>query len=99
VTFDRPLSPRDCADPSGLSYDTVLRAIRAHAAGRPGLPAYRPPGSRLLLIRPGDLEEWLYGHPVPPAVPEEPRAQRRPPTPAGRGSFATLPAIERGTAA
>jgi predicted site-specific integrase-resolvase len=29
LTLDQPLAPKDCADLAGVSYHTILRAIRA----------------------------------------------------------------------
>lgn len=93
VVLERPLSPRECAELAGMHYDTIRKAI-AHGH----LRAYRPGGQRSLVVKPSDLEAWLYGQERAPTDP----AGRMVPTDAGRrrqdgtGSVARLEAIERG---
>jgi excisionase family DNA binding protein len=94
VTLDQPLAPRECAELAGVSYHTILRAIRGGH-----LRAFQPPGTTLYRVAPEDFHAWLYGHPVTPAPREEPpRAQTRRTGVPARGSVEALAAIERGAA-
>jgi excisionase family DNA binding protein len=90
VVLARPLSPKACAELAGLSYHTILRAIRGGH-----LRAFHPPGTTIYRVAPEDFEEWLYGHPVAPTPIVQPERARTRQTPAPtRGSVEALTAIE-----
>jgi excisionase family DNA binding protein len=95
LTLDQPLAPKDCAELAGVSYHTILRAIRGGH-----LRAFQPPGTTLYRVAPEDFHVWLYGHPVEPtASPAPERAQTRRTGTPRRGSVEALDAIERGASA
>jgi excisionase family DNA binding protein len=90
VIVTRPLSPKACAELAGMSYHTILRAIRGGH-----LRAFHPPGTTIYRVAPEDFHEWLYGHPVAvtsTSQPEHARTLRT--SPAARGSVEALTAIE-----
>jgi excisionase family DNA binding protein len=90
VVLSRPLSPSACAVLAGVSYHTILRAIRGGH-----LRAFHPPGTTLYRIAPEDLRNWLYGHPVAATrTAPEPGKTRPPMRPPARGSVDALTAIE-----
>src|SRR4051794_5176009 len=95
VIVTRPLSPKACAALAGVSYHTILRAIRAGH-----LRAFHPPGTTIYRVSPADLREWLYGHPVAPARRTDVATTPPPRTSAPRaGSVDALTAIEEQAAA
>ena len=84
------LSPQSIAELTGLTYDTVRRAIL-----RGTLRGFKVGGK--LRVRESDYERWAYAQPVKP-VPRIDRTPRRRPVPsrpAARGSVAALEEIER----
>lgn len=94
VVLELPLSPRDCADLAGVSYETILRRIRGGH-----LKAFKPPGSGDYFVHPQDFANWLYGTPVqPPRRADRGSAPPRRTAPASRGSVSVLSAIEEGAA-
>jgi excisionase family DNA binding protein len=89
-TLDQPLAPKACAELAGVSYHTILRAIRGGH-----LRAFQPPGTTLYRVAPEDFRVWLYGHPVQPiATPAPQRAETRRMGTPPRGSVEALDAIE-----
>jgi excisionase family DNA binding protein len=91
IELELPLTPRACAELSGLSYDTILRRIRSGH-----LKAYKPPGNKDYLVNPEDFHAWLYGHPVDPAPSADQDVPPRSPRSSPAGSLARLRSIERG---
>ena len=90
VMLTRALAPKACAALAGVSYHTILRAIRAGH-----LRAFHPPGTTIYRIAPADFRDWLYGHPVAPAPVASPQgAVRRRTSSPERGSVEALTAIE-----
>jgi hypothetical protein len=90
VIVARPLSPKACAELAGMSYHTILRAIRGGH-----LRAFHPPGTTVYRVAPEDFREWLYGHPVPTKPISQPQRARTIRTSAPvRGSVESLTAIE-----
>lgn len=88
------MSPQEVAEVTGVSYDSVLRAIRA---GR--LRAFKLCGK--IRVRVDDFERWAFADPIQPArraAPPnvEPLRPRRPPA---RGSVADLEELERSAGA
>jgi hypothetical protein len=80
------MSPQSIAELTGLSYDTVRRAI---------LRGFKVGGK--LRVRESDYEGWAYAQPVR-SVPriERPAPRRSAPSrPSARGSVAALESIER----
>lgn len=85
------MSPQAIADVTGLSYDTVRRAILCGA-----LRGFKVGGK--LRVRESDYERWAYAQPVKPVPPRQTRPERRRARPSGpseRGSVAALEEIER----
>ncbi len=82
------LSAREVAELAGVSYHSVLRAVRA---GR--LRGHRVCGK--VRITQEAYEEWAFADPVQPP-PEPPAERSHPVAPPARGSFAALKKIERG---
>jgi integrase len=74
LVLARPLSPKACAELAGVSYHTILRAIRS---GHPR--AFHPPGTTIYRVAPEDFHDWLYGAPVasrPSSRPQRARTLR-----------------------
>lgn len=84
------MSPQSIAQLTGLSYDTVRRAIL-----RGELRGFKLGGK--LRVRESEYERWAYAQPVRP-VPRIERPARRTPVrslPSAHGSVARLEEIER----
>lgn len=91
VVVTRPLSPKACAGLAGVSYHTILRAIRGGH-----LRAFHPPGTTIYRVAPEDFHEWLYGHPVAvTSTPQREDATTLGTSPPARGGVEALTAIER----
>jgi excisionase family DNA binding protein len=84
------LSPQSIAELTGLSYDTVRRAIL-----RGELRGFKVGGK--LRVRESDYEGWAYAQPVRsvPRIERPPPRRPAPLRPSTRGSVAALEAIER----
>jgi hypothetical protein len=90
IVLARPLSPKACAELAGMSYHTILRAIRGGH-----LRAFHPPGTTIYRVAPEDFRDWLYGHPVTPAATSRSQSARtRRTLPPEKGSVEALTAIE-----
>jgi excisionase family DNA binding protein len=90
VSAEPLMSPQSIAELTGLSYDTVRRAIL-----RGELRGFKVGGK--LRVRESDYEGWAYARPVRPVarIERPPRRRSAPSGPSARGSVAALEAIER----